>query len=291
MNFSLAQLEAFSATYEYGSFKAAAERLNKQRQVVTKLVCTMEESCNVQLFTRKTRHLQPTDAAHKLIPFINRALFDSGKIHSTIQRFELKPATRLSLGIDNMLICNELMPCYQNLLAEFPELQLDIRTGSTTEVFEWLINKDVELALRFYPFSEEAEVIKVMAFNFEMVNVTSSQLVNPGSVLSDEDIAHMTQIVPKFVYHYHHQKRHIFSDRKIISNNIQQTISMLEAGMGWAIVPKFMVEEKLANGTLSSVTIEGSSPIYWSAELIYLSEEELSLAGDLFIQNVQDIVI
>ncbi|MDO6684464.1 MULTISPECIES: LysR family transcriptional regulator [unclassified Agarivorans] len=289
MNFSLAQLEAFAATYESGSFKVAAERINKRRQVITKLVCAMEESCNVELFERKTRHLQPTDAAHKLFPFVNRALVDSGKIRSTIRRFELKPAKKLSLGIDSMLICSELIDCFQGLLDEFPELELDIHTGSTTEVFDWLAEKKVELALRFYPFFDEAEVIKVMAFNFEMVNVASAKLINDGAVLSEDELAHMTQIVPKFVYHYHHQKQHVFSDKTIQSNNLQQTISMIEAGMGWTVVPKFMVQKQLEDGSFSSLMIEGSSPIFWAAELIYLSEDDLSFAGDSFIQQVQEI--
>ncbi|MFA0087692.1 LysR family transcriptional regulator [Vibrio sp. 10N.261.51.F12] len=289
MDFSLAQMEAFTATYESGSFKAAAEQLNKRRQVITKLVCSMEESFNITLFERKTRHLEPTEVARKLYPVMNRTLVNSGKVQSTIRRFERKETTRLSVGIDSMLVCPEVMACFRELLSASPELQLDIHTGSTTEMFDWLTEKKVEVALRFYPFSVEGEMVKITAFNFEMINIASSQLVNNGAVISEDEASQMAQVVPKFVYHYNHQKQHVFSDKPIISNNLQQTLSIVEEGMGWTVVPKFMVRDQLVNGTFASFTIEGASPIYWSAELIYLSEEDLSLAGDLLTQQLQNL--
>lgn len=289
MDFSLAQMEAFTATYEYGSFKVAAEKLNKRRQVITKLVCSMEETFDISLFERKTRHLEPTAVAHKLFPVINRALINSSKVQSTIRRLERKQTKQLSVGIDSMLVCPEIMGCFRALLSSFPDLQLDVHTGSTTEMFDWLTEKKVELALRFYPFSVEGEMVKITAFNFEVINIASSQLVNHGAVISEDDSSQIAQVVPKFVYRYNHQKQHVFSDKPIVSNNLQQTLSMVEEGMGWTVVPKFMVRNQLTDGSFSSFTIEGASPIYWSAELIYLSEDDLSLAGDLLIQQIQSL--
>ncbi|KXI24570.1 LysR family transcriptional regulator [Photobacterium sanguinicancri] len=178
MDFSLAQMEAFTATYEYGSFKAAAEKLNKRRQVITKLVCSMEETFDISLFDRKIRYLEPTEVAHKLFPVINRTLINSSKVQSAIRRLERKQTKQLSVGMDSMLVSPEIMGCFRELLRSFPDLQLDIRTGSTTEMFDWLTEKKVELALRFYPFSVEGEVVKITAFNFEVINIASSQLVN-----------------------------------------------------------------------------------------------------------------
>ncbi len=71
---TLQQLEYFLASFELGSFSAAAERLHLAQPSVSEQVRRLEDELGVRLFERVGRGLAPTEAGHTLRDHAERTL-------------------------------------------------------------------------------------------------------------------------------------------------------------------------------------------------------------------------
>lgn len=287
MDFSLSQLQAFVVTYETGSFKSAAIRLEKRSQAIAKLVANMEESCGILLFERHVRRLEATEQAKKLYKLSKRVLLDSEHIAEMLESFEDELPSSITLAIDSQLMSPEVTRCYKAVLEEIPTIDLEILTGNTKQVSQWVQNGTADMGLRASPFALEEELVTVSAFNFPTISIAHRNLIPHGAVVTAQELANLSQIVPKFVLQYGLDKGHVQSDKVIISNNLQATIEMTDAEIGWAVVPGFSVKNLIETQSISEFYIEGSVSVVWTAEIIYQSDEKLTLAGDIFIQQVQ----
>ncbi|MEZ9925521.1 LysR family transcriptional regulator [Vibrio breoganii] len=285
MDYSLAQLEAFVVTVETGSFKAAAIKLNKRSQAVAKLVALMEDSCNLTLFERHVRRLVLSSDGKRIYQFAKRIMRDTMQLDAMLSSIDQQLPSHFTIAIDSAIACPEVTQCYQEVIKQIPTLKLEVITGGTNEISDLVKNGNAEMALRFYPFSEVEGLTSVTVLNFAMVTIAAPQLINHGAVISDHELAQLTQIVPKFVYQYGFENPHVLSDKSIISNNMSSSLSMLCAGMGWMIVPDFIAKPYLDNGDLVEFSIEGAVQMGWMAEVIYPNEELLSMAGDIFLQQ------
>ncbi len=286
MEYSLAQLEAFVVTVEQGSFKGAATRLGKSSQVVARLISMMEDSCNVQLFERQVRRLVITDEAQKLYRHAKRIMLEADKLNVQLASFERKLPHSFTLAIDNTLSCPEVTECYLAVQEEYPTLDLKVLSGGTVQVLDWIKSGEAEVALAFSPLEPVEGIQDLTAFNYNTAEVASPALVKRGEVLSQDRQIEMTQIVPQFIYDYGHEQRYVQSDKTIICNGFDEMLTMLCAGAGWARVPGFKVRHLLESGVLHDFVTEGSIPVSWHANLYYPNEENLSLAGDGFIERV-----
>ena len=81
---NLAAFEAFLKVMETGSISIAAEQLFITQPAVTKRIHTLEEYFGVKLFESAGRGIQPTHAAHSLLPKVRTWLNELGEIHHTL---------------------------------------------------------------------------------------------------------------------------------------------------------------------------------------------------------------
>lgn len=285
MEYSLNQLQAFVATVEEGSFKAAAIKLNKSSQVIARFISMMEDSCNVLLFERQVRQLHITEEGKKLYRHAKRMMIESEKLNAQLKSFDEQLPNAFTVAIDNTLTCSAVAECYLSVLIEFPTIDLKILSGDTKQVIEWVKSGKAEVALAFSPLASIEGVQEMVAFNFATSEVASASQVANEAILTQEEQANMLQLVPQFIYDYGHTKRYIFSDRTIVCNGFDEILTMLQTGVGWARLPKYKVHHLLKQGKIHEFRTEGAIPVNWHAMLYYPHESQLSLAADIFIER------
>ncbi|MEE1674929.1 LysR family transcriptional regulator [Agarivorans aestuarii] len=289
MNFSIAQLQAFVHTAEKGSFKAAAVELNKRSQVIAQLVSTMEDSCDLLLFERHVRRLVITSQGQKLYRYAKRVLQTAETLSKQISSYDQDIPEQFSLALDNTLLCPELTACYMAVLEEFPTIDLKVQTGGTAQVIEWVQSGEVEMGLIFSIFSEIESVIQVPAYNFPMVDIAAAETIKKGAVVSEDEIAEMVQIVPNVVFDYAHDSHYVLSAQYIRTNNMREALEMLRFSKAWVNIPEYIAQPYLKSGVVNDFSIQGANQNVWWAEIIYQSEEAITLAGDLFAKQVQNL--
>jgi DNA-binding transcriptional LysR family regulator len=192
---SLHQLRCFLATFEHGSFTAAAAELGLAQPSLSEQVRLLEQGLNAPLFDRVGRGLVPTEAARALRPHAERALTavtEASRAVASVRdvlegtiRFGVFGTARLYLG--SALVAD--------VLREHPRVRLELIGQHSTEVLTDLRHGRLEAAVIALPIADEGlqvqplirdEVVYVSADPARVRKpVTATELAAAPLVLSE----------------------------------------------------------------------------------------------------------
>jgi DNA-binding transcriptional LysR family regulator len=121
-----AELSAFIAVADHGSFTKAAAQLGLSTSSLSQSVRSLEERLGVRLLNRTTRSVAPTEAGEQMLARL-RPLFDD--IEAAVDEanaFRDKPAGRLRLTVSPPVASFVLAPLLPQFFTQYPEIILDV---------------------------------------------------------------------------------------------------------------------------------------------------------------------
>jgi DNA-binding transcriptional LysR family regulator len=137
--------EAFIAIVEHGSLTAAARRLNRSLQSISRSLATLEETVGVELVHRTTRHSTPSEAGavffHRIKPAVDE--INEAKLEAANQRSE--PSGILRLGAPVLFGPDFLLPIVADYMRMYPRVKVDLQLS---DAFVDLGGEGLDLAIR-----------------------------------------------------------------------------------------------------------------------------------------------
>lgn len=121
-----AELAAFAAIVEEGSFRGAAARLGLRPSTVSHSLRALEEKLGVQLLHRTTRSVSPTEAGQALFARVGPALAGMESAIEAVNAHRDLPAGRIRLSMPRCVASQVLLPRLCAFMERFPDIQLDI---------------------------------------------------------------------------------------------------------------------------------------------------------------------
>lgn len=121
-----AELAAFAAIVEEGSFRGAAARLGLRPSTVSHSLRALEEKLGVQLLHRTTRSVAPTEAGQALFARVGPALAGMESAIEAVNAHRDLPAGRIRLSMPRCVASQVLLPRLRAFMERFPDIQLDI---------------------------------------------------------------------------------------------------------------------------------------------------------------------
>jgi DNA-binding transcriptional LysR family regulator len=121
-----AELSAFIAVADHGSFTKAAAQLGLSTSSLSQSVRSLEERLGVRLLNRTTRSVAPTEAGEQMLARL-RPLFDD--IEAAVDEanaFRDKPAGRLRLTVSPPVASFVLAPLLPRFFTQYPEVVMDV---------------------------------------------------------------------------------------------------------------------------------------------------------------------
>src|SRR5262245_46036788 len=121
-----AELSAFIAVADHGSFTKAAAQLGLSTSSLSQSVRSLEERLGVRLLNRTTRSVAPTEAGEQMLARL-RPLFDD--IEAAVDEanaFRDKPAGRLRLTVSPPVASFVPAPLLHRFFAQYPEIMIDV---------------------------------------------------------------------------------------------------------------------------------------------------------------------
>ena len=149
--FSLAQLQAFAAVVELGSFSAAAAHLNLTQPAVSFQIRQLERRLGLRLVERIGRRAGATAAGLDLLPHIRRI---DAALASAVEAMAYHTegvAGRVRLGTGATACIHLLPPLLSDLRRRFPRLEIVVRTGNSPEMLRALDDNLLDVALVTLP--------------------------------------------------------------------------------------------------------------------------------------------
>lgn len=260
---STSMLAAFDAAARTGSFTAAAKELALTQGAISRQITALEQQLSISLFQRHKQTISLTEAGKIYSKEVNAAL---SHIRSATLNIMTNPTGGvLNIAILPMFGSRWLMPRLPDFLAKNPHIT--INTVSKLSPFDFSL-EDVHCAIHFgkknWPHANCSFLM-----GEESIPVCSPKLFNETNLNSSDDIC--ASIVEQPLLHISTRPndwQHWFEDHEIEINNTNKQNKAKQgmhfeqfsiatnaaiAGLGVALLPKFLIQSELERGELITI--------------------------------------
>jgi DNA-binding transcriptional LysR family regulator len=260
---NLQNVRTFLAAARLGSFAAAARSFAVAPSVVSKRINQLEHEFRVALFHRSTRDLRLTEEGARLLPRCMKLVSEYDAMRDVASTDEISGLLRVDApGSVTALI---LGPVLCDFLAHYPEVELDLRL---TDRLDNPLARNCDLTIGTRPSTDE-NVRDHPLMPYPCAAYASAGYIEQrGCPNHPLDLAGHDCLVSLL----HGRTWHFYSDEGDVGLavrprlSVNDTIVLREAvrrGLGIAILPTFLAEEDLADGTLRQVLSGFRPPPMW----------------------------
>jgi DNA-binding transcriptional LysR family regulator len=121
-----AELSAFVAVADLGSFTKAAAQLRMSTGALSQTIRGLEESLGVRLLNRTTRSVAPTEAGEQMLTRLRPLLEDFAAVVDSVNAFRDRPAGHVRLTVPPPVASFVLAPLLARFHAQYPEIIIEI---------------------------------------------------------------------------------------------------------------------------------------------------------------------
>jgi len=260
-----ADLEAFTAVVESGTFSAAGERLGIAKSVVSRRISQLESRLGGRLMNRTTRRLALTDAGKNFYPRATQILADLDDAEQSVMqetaelRGSLKLAAPLSFGLLH------LSSAINDFLNEHPsiELNLDLNDRNIN-----LVEDGFDMAVRIGELKDSTLVARRLGTAQYVTCASPAYLQQFGEPVQPDDLRQHVGLQYSNVT-YKQQWCYVTPEGKTIfgqpqirirSNNGDALAAAAMAGLGITAGPTFILGSHIKEKKLVALLKEYQRP-------------------------------
>ena len=239
----LVALRIFKAVAEAGGITRAAARLHRVQSNVTTRVQQLEESLGTTLFHRHKRRLVLSAEGKVLLAYADRLLRLSAEAESALR--DGSPRGTLRIGSLESTAATRLPPILARFHRAYPDLRLELMTGTTGALVARVRSGDLEAAFVAEPFTPQDLQVQ-QAFIEELVLITPKGF---GAVRGAKDVLHTPILAFATGCSYRRRleawlgRAGVSPERVMEYGSYHAIVACTAAGSGVAIVPRSVLEE------------------------------------------------
>ena len=235
-------LRVFETVARLGGMGRAAAELNTVQSNVTSHIRRLEQELGTALFRRLPRGVEPTAAGQRLLPYAikvaqlldeaRRAAMDDGA-----------PQGQLVIGTLETTAALRLADRLTTYVSTYPQVDLALKTGTTCELLEQVVNHKLDGALVCGPVMHpelDAEAI----FSEELVLLTSPDVASFDALARQHEVR---IIVLRSGCSYRQRLEDILARRGIPSprvlefGTLEAVFGCVAAGLGVTLLPRALL--------------------------------------------------
>src|SRR6266576_1647103 len=149
----LTALKIFKSVVEHGGINKAAARLHRVPSNVTTRIKQLEEQLGAKLFLRLGRRLSLSAEGKLLLTYADQLLRLSSEAEAALRNG--KPRGTLRIGALESTAASRLPPVLSRYHALYPEVLIELVTGTSGALVSHVHKQDVEAAFVAEPFNAE----------------------------------------------------------------------------------------------------------------------------------------
>lgn len=269
MNFE--SLECFEAIISTGSFRKAAEKLNKAQPAVSYAIKNLEAELNLELFDRTQYKPSLTPAGQILYQKITRLIEQKKDLLQTAQTLKEGGDFQVRLSITALFPLQKISDKLKKFTMSYPYCDLKINVDVLSTMFR-LESEEADIGiteLLRWPY-EKFEAIELCKIKMIPVISATHPLIQmaPDKVFSTYEIKNIPQIIIQSTLP---EAKDIKAG--IVSENLKWRVSdfktketMILEALGWGFLPDHMIQELLQEKRLAVLNLENNSifdyPLY-----------------------------
>ncbi|HKR46789.1 MAG TPA: LysR substrate-binding domain-containing protein [Paraburkholderia sp.] len=242
----LAELAIFRAVVRENGVTRAAAKLNRVQSNVTTRIKQLEDQLGTPLFTREGRRLILTPAGQTLLPYAERLLALADEARHALKAG--RPAGRLRLGTMESAAASRLPGLLAHYHQAWPEVTLELETGTTGTLVERLREYEIDAALIATPLDglPDPDVFDLVpVYREELVMLTPRghrPIRQPGDIALSTLIAFERGCAYRAYVERWYLEHGIRPSRVLELGSYHAIVACVAAGAGVAVAPRSVLE-------------------------------------------------
>jgi DNA-binding transcriptional LysR family regulator len=254
-------LRLFLRAADAGSFSRAAALERCQVSTVSRAVLALEEDLGAALFNRSTRHLQLTEAGLLFRDGARLVLDELEQARSAVTSLDAAPRGLLKLNLPTAFARRHVLPVLADLQRRHPDLSVE---ATLTDATVDLLASGADVAVRIGALPDSTLVARRLAPQRRVLCAAPSlvaphpPLSVPGDLAARPCLTLALQPTDKWYFRgsdgaHPAVQAEVAVTGRFTSNDTEALRDAALAGLGFALLPTWLVGSDIAAGRLRSV--------------------------------------
>ena len=288
-NPTLDQLQVFVAVAETGSFSSAARRLNRSQSVISYTIANLEAQLELQLFDRGgTREPRVTEAGKAMLEDARRMVSVLQNLRSRAEGLKQGLEAEVVIAVDVTVPSPALTAVLTAFQAQFPTVSLRLHVGALGMVWDLVLKRQVDFGIGGQPMHPHDELVSVTVGGAVMLPVAAPDhplALYEGPVPLSFIRDHIQLVVTDLTEQTKGRDFGVFAYKTWRLTDVSTKHDLMLAGLGWGGLPKWMVEDDLAEGRLVRLDLEPYPEMPYPLLALYPVESPLGPASTWLVER------
>ncbi|MCP5015889.1 MAG: LysR family transcriptional regulator [Ketobacter sp.] len=261
----IAELKAFVAVAEAGSFSQAALQLHLTQPAISKRISLLESNLNCQLFDRIGRQTILTEAGRDLMPRANRILQEMEDMRRAMSNLSGEVSGTLKIGTSHHIGLHRLPPVLKSFSRQYPQVTLDIQFIDSEMAFDLVMQGKLELGIVTLPPDDNGSLRNIPVWQDPLAfMVGNDHPLAKKKQIPLQALADYPAILPSMSTFTRRIVEGMFQEHNLridvpISTNYLETIKMMASiGLGWTVLPATMLDDDIKPLQVEGVALSRS---------------------------------
>lgn len=234
-----------------GSFSAAARKLRRVQSAVSHAMKSLEEELGVELWDRRTKRPTLTSEGRAVLTSARRVLGEADDLRRVARGLQGGLEASVSICVDALFPVAALVSTCSEFAAEFPAVELRVRTETMGDVAERVLDKSCQIGVAG-PHARASGLEQHHLTTVRMVPVASPShpLASVKGRIPMRELERQTQIVLSERGEGRSPDQGVLSARTWRVADLSTKHAMLVAGLGWGNMPEGVLRTDFAKKRL-----------------------------------------
>lgn len=261
---TLDQLVALDAIVASGTFRGAADRLNKAQSAVSHQIKKLEDELGFDLFLRDAYRPKLSPEGEVFFREVTRVLEQVHGLKTVAAGLRSEQEPMISIAMTATMSLDPILNILGDVGRAFPGTHIKLVTEMMGGPLARLMKGDADLiiaGLDGVPI-DEVETLLVGSITIQPVASPGFPAADRSGVKSRREMQSYTQIIVSGTggKDYDQSRDLLSGGQRWTVSDFQAKKSIIKAGLGWGGIPEHLMPAELAAGELVPLAVEGYPP-------------------------------
>jgi len=287
------QLVTLHAIVTEGTFRGAAEKLNKSQSAISNMLKKLETDIQIELVSREEYRPKLTPSGEVFYRQATRVMQQMQQLGSVTKSLVSTQEAEVVVTITATLPLKPVLDVVGAVKSEYPATHIRLSRESMGGPIETLLNNDADIVIASMD-GVPADQIEALPFADVTIMPVAHPDFEPAKSNQMKTISEMqsyTQVVVA------HSGSNTYSQsRDLLPGGLRWTVSdfaakkeILLARLGWGGMPTHMIKEELQSGTLIPLSVEGYPPRLSHLFQIRKRDKPLGIVAQTIWQSLMSV--
>ena len=284
------QLLVLNAIVTEGSFRAAADHLNKSQSAISHMIKKLEAEIDFSLFSREAYRPKLTPSGEVFHRQATRVMQQMQELGNLAKSLRAKQEAQVFLAVSATYPLKPLLKIVGDVTTEYPMTHIRLSRETMGGPLERLLSDDANIIISTL---DDVPVNQVEAIPFSQVTIVPVAHPDYGPARSGHlktisEMQSYTQVIVS-----DSSSGAFEQSRDLMPGGLRWTVSDFEskkevllAQMGWGGMPKHIITEELKQGKLVELSVEGYAPRHSQLYQIRLREQKIGIVAQSIWQRL-----